>query len=778
MAGIGKVGVIGAGVMGGGIAAQVANAGTPVVLLDIVAEGAETRSALSADAIARMRKTRPAPFMEPAAAARITPGNLEDDLSRLAECDWIVEAVVENLDVKQETYREIEEVRKKGSLVTSNTSTIPLGALTEGLPASFVRDFAITHFFNPPRYMRLLEVVAGPKTGAGAIERLCAFADTALGKEVVRCKDTPGFIANRVGIYWSSVAMQEALRAGLTVEEADSIVGRPMGAPKTGIFGLADLTGIDLMPHVERSMRSLLPEGDPFHRVAEAGGALAGLIEGMIAAGYTGRKGKGGFYRLAESNGGRVKEARDLGTGEYRRAEKPELASAKAAKAGLRALVDHPDKGGRYAWAVLSRTLAYAASLVPEISDSLDDVDRAMRAGYAWKHGPFEQIDQLGARWLAERLADEGRPVPALLKTAGVRTFYRERGAAVEALSPEGVYAAVAVSGDAFSLADKKRGREPLAANGSASLWDIDDRVACLEFHSKMNSVDSQTMAMVREAAKVHERGFTALVIGNDGDNFSAGANIGLALFAANTAMWPVIEQTVREGQECYLKLRYAPFPVVGAAAGMALGGGCEVLLHCDAVQAHAETYMGLVEVGVGIVPAWGGTKELVTRHFLDPGRPGGPVSPVARAFETISLAKVSTSAAEARTLLYLRPGDGITMNRARVLADAKRKALELAADYTPPEPQELVLPGASARLALDMVVDGLVGAGKATAHDKTVTAELAAIVSGGDTDLTETVTEKDMLALERGAFLRLIRAPATLRRMEHMLETGKPLRN
>ena len=778
MAGIGKVGVIGAGVMGGGIAAQVANAGTPVVLLDIVAEGAETRSALSAGAIARMRKTRPAPFMEPAAAARITPGNLEDDLSRLAECDWIVEAVVENLDVKQETYRAIEEVRKKGSLVTSNTSTIPLGALTEGLPASFVRNFAITHFFNPPRYMRLLEVVAGPKTGAGAIDGLCAFADFALGKEVVRCKDTPGFIANRIGIYWSTVAMQEALRAGLTVEEADSIVGRPMGVPKTGIFGLADLTGIDLMPHIERSMRSLLPEGDPFHQLAEAGGALAGLIEGMIAAGYTGRKGKGGFYRLSKSNGGRVKEARDLETGEYRRAEKPELASAKAAKAGLRALVDHPDKGGRYAWTVLSRTLAYAASLVPEISDSLDDVDRAMRAGYAWKHGPFEQIDQLGARWLAEKLAEEGRPVPALLKTAGARTFYRERGAAVEALSPEGVYAAIAVAEDAFSLADKKRGREPLATNGSASLWDIDDGVACLEFHSKMNSVDSQTMAMVREAAKVHERGFKALVIGNDGDNFSAGANIGLALFAANTAMWPVIEQTVREGQECYLKLRDAPFPVVGAAAGMALGGGCEVLLHCDAVQAHAETYMGLVEVGVGIVPAWGGTKELVTRHFLDSGRPGGPLPPVARAFETISLAKVSTSAAEARTLLYLRARDGITMNRARVLADAKRKALELVAGYAPPEPQELVLPGASARLALDMVVDGLVGAGKATAHDKAVTAELAEIVSGGDTDLTETVTEKDMLALERGAFLRLIRAPATLRRMEHMLETGKPLRN
>ncbi len=778
MAGIGKVGVVGAGVMGSAIAAHVANSGTPVVLLDVVAAGAEDRNTLSVGALARMLKARPAPFMEAAAASRITPGNLEDDLGLLAECDWILEAVVENLDVKQACYRSIDGVRKKGSLVTSNTSTIPLSALTEGLPAPFVRDFAITHFFNPPRYMRLLEVVGGRQSGAEAIEPFCTFADLALGKEVVRCKDTPGFVANRIGIYWSTVAMQEALTAHLTVEEADSIVGRPMGIPKTGIFGLADLTGLDLMPHVVRSMRTLLPKGDPFHEVADEGSALTKLIEEMIAAGYTGRKGKGGFYRLNESNGARIKEARDLETGEYRAAGKPEFASAAAAKDGLRALVEHPDKGGRYAWAVLSHTLAYATSLVPEISDSVDDVDRAMRTGYAWKRGPFEQIDQLGARWLAERLEAEGRPVPALLRTAGLRTYYRARGALAEALSLDGVYAAVARTEDAFSLADKKRGREPLASNASASLWDIDDQVACLEFHSKMNSIDSQTMAMVREAAKVDERGFKALVIGNDGDHFSAGANIGLALFAANTAMWPVIEHTVREGQDAYLKLRYAPFPVVGAVAGMALGGGCEVLLHCDAVQAHAETYMGLVEVGVGIVPAWGGTKELVTRHTLVPGRPGGPVPPVVCAFETISLAKVSTSAAEARALLYLREGDGITMNRARVLADAKQKALQLAADYAPPEPREIVLPGPSARLALDMVVDGLVGAGKATAHDKVVTGALAEIVSGGDTDLTETVSEKDMLALERGAFLRLIRAPATLRRMEHMLETGKPLRN
>ena len=776
MAGIGKVGVIGAGVMGGGIAAHVANSGTPVVLLDIVADGADERNALSAGAIARMLKTRPAPFME-AAAALITPGNLEDDLGLLGDCDWIVEAVVEDLAVKQAIYRAIEGVRKKGSMVTSNTSTIPLGALTEGLPEGFVRDFAVTHFFNPPRYMRLLEVVAGPKSRADAIAGLCEFADTALGKEVVRCKDTPGFIANRIGIYWSTVAMREALAAGLTVEEADSIVGRPMGVPKTGIFGLADLTGIDLMPHVVRSMRALLPKGDPFHDVAEEGDALAKLIEGMIAHGYTGRKGKGGFYRLNESSGARVKEARDLQSGEYRTAEKPELASAKAAKDGLRALVTHPDKGGRCAWAVLSRTLCYAASLVPEISESVHDVDRAMRAGYAWKHGPFEQIDQLGAQWLADTLAGEGRPVPELLKTAGAGTFYRERGRDAEVRSPAGAYAAIAAAEGAFALADKKRGREPLAANPSASLWDIDDGVACLEFHSKMNSVDTQTMAMVREAAKIHERGFKALVIGNDGTNFSVGANIGLALFAANTAMWPVIEQTVREGQDTYLKLRYAPSRSsrgrrdgarrrLRGASALRRGTGARRNLH-GAGRGRRRHRAGL-----------GRTKELVTRHALDPTRPGGPVPPVARAFETISLAKVSTSAAEARALLFLREGDAITMNRARVLADAKAKALELAADYAPPEPHEIVLPGPerAPRARHGRGRPGVGGQGDGARQ--AVTAALAEVVSGGDTDMTETTTEKDMLALEREAFLSLIRMPATLRRMEHMLETGKPLRN
>ena len=778
MTDIGKIGVLGAGVMGAAIAAHAANAGVPVVLLDIVPEGADDRSVAAKDAVARLLKTKPAPFMHPKAAELITPGSLEDDLELLADADWICEAVIEDLAVKQDVYRRLDAVRRPGSIITSNTSTIPLAKLIEGAPATFAKDFAITHFFNPPRYMRLLEVVAGAETEARVIDTLRAFADVTLGKEVVLCKDTPGFIANRIGIYWMSVALSEALALGLTVEEADAVIGRPMGVPKTGIFGLFDLTGIDLAPHVMTSMEALLPPEDAFRRLYSADSEASRLISGMIEEGYTGRKGKGGFYRLAKANGQRVKEARDLKTGEYRPAEKPDFESLKAAKGGLRALVEHGDTGGQYAWRVLSQTLTYVAGLVPEIADDIAAVDRAMRTGYAWAHGPFEQIDQLGVPWFVSKLRDEGLPVPRILEIAGARPLYREEAGRAQYLTLAGDYADITRPQGVLKLADVKRGAEPIRRNGSASLWDLGDGVAGLEFHTKMNALDAESIAMVRVAAAIDKQGYRALVIGHDGDNFSVGANIGLALFAANTAMWPLIEQNVKEGQDAFLALKYAPFPVVGAPAGMALGGGMEILLHCDAIQAHAETYMGLVEVGVGIIPSWGGTKEMILRTSSRPGRPGGPMPPLRQTFETIGLAKVSASAAEARELGFLRDGDGITMNRDRVLADAKARALELVADYAPPDAPEIALPGPTARVAFELAVGTLVGNGQATEHDGVVACTLAEVISGGETDVTESVSENDLLALERKALTSLVRRPATLDRMAHMLETGKPLRN
>ena len=778
MAVIEKVAVLGAGVMGSAIAAHVANAGVPVILLDVVPEGAGNRSALAEGAIAKMLETKPAPFMHRRGAKLVTPGNLEDDLDLLADADWICEAVVEKIEIKQKVYRDVERHRKEGSIVTSNTSTIPLKKLTHGMPESFARDFAISHFFNPPRYMRLLEIVAGEQTRPEALETLERFADFTLGKEVVLAKDTPGFIANRIGILWSYLALSEAMKLGLTVEEADAVVGRPMGVPKSGIFGLADLTGLDLAPHVNQTMLELLPETDAFVQLFDPESRLNKTVARMISEGLTGRKAKGGFYRLRTANGERVKEALDYQSFEYRPTIRPRLASVEAAREGLRALVEHEDKGGRYAWTVLSRTLSYAASLVPEIADSIVDIDRAMRTGYAWKRGPFEQIDQLGARWFADKLSGEGLPLPELLRIADGRPFYKEEGETLLHLTVGGDYAEVPTDEGAWRLADRKRGAQPIASNASASLWDVGDGVACLEFHSKMNAIDADIVGMMREAARIDKRGYHALVIGNDADNFSVGANIGVALFAANAAMWPVIEQAVQGLQEALLNLRGAPFPVVGAAAGMALGGGCEVLLHCDRVQAHAESYIGLVEAGVGLIPAGGGTKEMVTRWIEKKDRPGGPMPALSQAFEQISMAKVATSAPEARDLLYLRPEDSHTMNRKRLLADAKAKALDLVEGYKPPEPISISLPGRSGRAALSLALEGFVNSGKATAHDAVVAQALAEVISGGEVDITEEIGEKRLMALERKAFLELIRTPATLERIEHTLETGKPLRN
>ena len=772
-----RAAVIGAGVMGAGIAAHFANAGVKVLLLDVVAEGAGDRNALAAGAIKKMLKTQPAPFMTKGAAKLVTPGNLKDDFDRLAEADWIVEAVIEDLEIKRRLYRRIDKARKPGSVVSSNTSTLQLATLTKGLPTGFAADFLIAHFFNPPRYMRLLELVGGPKTRAAAVDAVRCFADQRLGKGVVMCHDTPSFIANRIGSYWIRCAVVEALDRGLTVEEADALMGRPLGIPKTGVFGLLDLVGVDLLPHVDRSLADALPEGDAYHDIRRP----LPIIDKMIADGLVGRKGKGGFYRLDTEGGGRVKEAIDLETGVYRRAGRPALESLEASKErGLKALVEHPDKGGKFAWAVLSKTLAYAASLVPEIADDVDAVDRAMRLGYGWKYGPFELIDRLGAAYLAERLAREGEAIPALLAMAGLEgAFYRVDDGRRQFLGLDGSWREVERPEGVLLLADVKLRAEPIARNGSASLWDVGDGVACLEIHTKLNSVDPDVLAIMRKAIEIVAADYQALVIYNEGEQFSAGANLGIVLFAANTALWPMIEDAIGEGQRTLAALSQAPFPVVAAPSGLALGGGCEILLHADAVQAHAESYIGLVEAGVGVVPAWGGCTKLLTRLAADPARPKGPMPPVATAFETIAMAKVATSAQEARELCFLGAGDGITANRDRLLADAKAKALAMVEGYAPSEPADLVLPGRTGKAALGLAVRDFRSKGVATEHDARVADALADVLTGGaDADATIPVPAERVMALERESFMRMIRTEKTLARIEHTLETGKPLRN
>ena len=765
-----KVGVVGAGVMGAGIAAHAANAGVPVVLLDIVPGAA-------AKAVQAMLKADPAPFMHGRAARLVSTGDLDADLTLLADCDWIVEAIVERPDAKRALYARLDGVRKPGSVVSSNTSTIPLRALVEGLPDGLAADFLITHFFNPPRYMRLLEVVAGPATRPEALAAVTDFADRAMGKTVVPCRDTPGFIANRIGTLWIQSALNHAHEMRLSIEEADAVIGRPMGVPKTGVFGLLDLVGLDLMPHVAKSLLATLPPGDAYralHREHD-------FVTRLITAGRTGRKGgKGGFYtRAKDTTGNSIKRAVDLWTGEDRASEKPMLESLELGAKDLRKLVSHADRGGRYARAVLVDTLAYAAALVPEIAEDPAAVDEAMRLGYNWKWGPFELADRLGPGWLAGALRDSGRPLPALLDALGERPFYRVEDGRLQVFHPDGVYRDIARPDGVLLLQDVKRRSQPLVASGAASLWDIGDGVACFEVHTKMNALDPEVMALLGKAIALGKKGrFRALVLHNEGTNFSVGANLGLALFAANIAAWGEIEGLVEAGQKAYRAMRDAPFPVVGAPSGMALGGGCEMLLYCDAVQAHAETYMGLVEAGVGVIPAWGGCAAMLRRWSENRLAPKGPMPPVAKAFEMIATAQVAKSAFEAKEMLLLRPTDDITMNRDRLLADAKARALSLAEGYAPPKPATYRLPGATGRAALSLSVQGFVRLGKATPHDVIVSRHLAETLTGGKRDHTEETPEEEVFALERRSFMALLRTEPTLARIEHMLGTGKPLRN
>lgn len=762
---INKVAVIGAGVMGAAIAAQFTNAGVPVYLLDIVPEQATNRNIVAETAIQKLLKAEPAAFMHKNNARLITLGNIEDNLSLLADVDWVIEAIVEKPQIKQALYKKLVSVCHKDCVISSNTSTLPLSVLVDGLPDSFAEQFMITHFFNPPRYMRLLELVAGAKTRPELVTKIKNFADIALGKNCVLCKDTPGFIANRIGIFWLQCGILEAIELGLTVEQADSIMSTPFGIPKTGIFGLLDLIGLDLIPPILKSMTQALPAEDAFQAISE----LPARVQEMIAAGLTGRKGKGGFYRL---NAERVKESIDLATGEYRASAKPPVFKEN----NLQTLLALPNKESQYAWQVLSKTLAYAASLVPEISDDIVTIDAAIRDGYNWTLGPFELLDKIGVEWFVDRLEDEQRLVPPLLWEK--QALYLVNSGQLNFATLTGLYQPVRHDPGILTLADLKRQHPSVLTNESASLWDIGDGVVCLEFHSKMNTLDMNSMALIRQSIDKVKTDFSALVIHNEGEHFSAGANLGLLVQAIHNQDWAAVEGLITQGQQTYKALKYAPFPVVAAPSGLALGGGCEILLHCDAVQAHAELYMGLVEVGVGLIPGWGGCKEYLRRWLMFPKLPKGPIPAVAKAFETIALAKVSKSAAEAKELLFLSHTDGITMNKNRLLADAKSKALSLCKDYNPPQQHSYRLPGKTAEVLLTMGAKSLQAQGKISEYDVSIAAQLANVLSGGDGDITEPLSEDDVLALELNAFLTLVKQSSTLARLDHMLKTGKPLRN
>jgi len=781
-----KVAVIGAGLMGSGIAAHVANAGIPVTLLDIVPKEAPNRNVIAENAVNNMLKPvkmgSPTPLMHKKNAKLITIGNLEDDLKLIEDADLIIEVVLEKLEIKHDVFQKIDKFRKKNSIVTSNTSTIPREMLVRGMPESFAKDFMISHFFNPPRYLRLLEIIAGNEVSKEKIEAITKFCDLSLGKEVVICNDTPGFIGNRIGTYWTLVGMIEAVKLGLTVEEADAVMGRPIGAPKTGIFGLLDVVGLDLIPHVTESMSSNLSDEDMYNLSVKEQESLGldKILEAMISEGYTGRKGKGGFYRLNTETGKKIKESRNLETGVYNRSNKRTgLESVKAAKKGLRTLVEYNDKGGEYAWRVLSKTLSYAASLVPEITDNLVNVDLAMKNGFLWKKGPFEMLDELGPSWFAAKIAEDNMKIPELIAAVSNGNFYDIIDDELNYFDTSRQYSKLKKPKGYLNAQDIKRGNKAIFRNSSASLWDMGENILLAEFHSKMNSMDPLIMEALSEASDLCESGdYKGLVIGNDGTNFSAGANLGLTSFVTNVGAWEEAEKFVQGGQLAFMMLKHGNFPVVGASHGLAIGGGCEVLLACDAIQAHSESYIGLVEVGVGLVPAWGGCKEMITRWNEDLSQPKGPMATIKSIFENVGTAKVATSAQEARELHFLRKEDKITMNRERLLYDAKELCKTLVDNYKAPEIKNHYLPGPSGKAALDLAVDDLVKAGHATPHDVVVTKELSHILSGGNTDPTETVSDEEILEMEREGILRLMRTEGTMDRVEHMLTKGRPLRN
>jgi 3-hydroxyacyl-CoA dehydrogenase len=711
-----RAAVIGAGTMGAGIAAHLANAGLPVAMLDL--------GDAAAGALAALPRRSPPALVSAAAGRLIRAGSLERDLELVADADWIVEAIVEDAEAKRSLYARLEAVRKPGSIVSSNTSTIPLRELVDGAPAGLVRDLVITHFFNPPRYMRLLEIVAGKEARPEAVDAIEHVCDLRLGKTVVRCNDTPGFIANRLGVFWIGTAMGEALARGLTVEEADAVMGAPLGIPRTGVFGLMDIVGLGLHEQVTGSLDRLLPSGDAWHGVP----SHADLLRRMVAIGATGRAAGRGFY----ARDGDTRLAIDLETLEYRPAARPPRLPRTA-----RELVEMGGPLGDYASAVLGRTLAYAAAMVPEVTDRPELIDLAMQRGYGWERGPFELIDELDAG----RTGRRARRDPMLGEPGG-------------------------------------RHRQRIAGNDSATLWDTGDGLACLELHSKANAIDAGALEMIGRAAAVGDDGYRAIIIYTDGPHFSVGANLAHVLGLANVAAWERLAEFGAAGRAAFGALKFAPVPVVGAAAGRALGGGCELLMHCDAVQAHTDTFMGLVELGAGFVPGWGGCRELLLRaSAAAPAR--GPMPPAQKAFETIATGRVSTSAQEAEELGYLRGCDRITPNRDRLLADARALALELADGYAPPEPATVMVAGRSGRATLELAAHQLaLRSGAVTAYDLHLAGTLAGVLTGGEADANAVVPEAAISALEAAAVAGLFRREQTLARMGHLLDTGRPLRN
>ena len=766
---INKVAVIGAGTMGAGIAGQVANAGIHVWLLDLPGDDGAP-NALAERGLERLRDPQQPGLMSSDAARFIHLGNTRDDWPELADCDWVAEAVVERLDVKQALYRRLNETCAPHTLITSNTSTIPIRLLVEGMDEAFRRRFAITHFFNPVRFMRLLELVRGEQTDDAVMQTLAGFCEERLGKGVVPCRDTPGFLANRVGVFAIQCALQAAFRLGLTPQQADALFGRPMGIPKTGVFGLYDLIGIDLMSDVVQSLRQILPADDAFHDEA----AVIPLMAEMIARGWTGNKNGQGFYRDTDSG----REVLALSGEAYVPAPRLNLPLAEAAERdGVAVLLADHGRYGEFCWTVLSRTLDYAASIIPEIGDDPLAIDDAMKLGYNWVKGPFELIDELGADALVTRMRAEGRePSPYLAQLAGC-TAYRVHDGRLQTRLHTGAWQRVQRPAGVVRFSELRQTLKPQNTCAVAS-WYAFEGTALVEFHSKANALDSESMQLLDDARQaVTARGLQGLIVHNDAQHFSCGVNLQVVRQFIEADDLAGLDAFLAQFQRTVQALAVADYPTVAAPVGLAIGGGFEVVLHAKQVICHANSTLGLVESLVGLVPGGGGCKETLYRWVarLDAFEDIAPAS--WKAFMNLGYGRTAGSPIRARELAMLRPNDHFLMNRDRLLPEALR-AIDAPTGQVAFERPPLAMPGAP---LFKQMVDWLRAAlerGELYPHDVTVGTELARIVTGGDCSPGTLWTEQQLFDAERAAFLTLARTAPTLARIHSMLETGSPIRN
>jgi 3-hydroxyacyl-CoA dehydrogenase len=795
-----KAAVLGAGVMGSQIAAHLANVGIPSCLLDIVPstltseehqrgdtlDSPAVRNRLAQQGLQLALQAQPAAFYTAGSAALITPGNMQDHLHWLKEVDWVIEAVSEQLEVKTQLYQAIVPHLKPSVILSSNTSGLSITALSQVLPAPLQPRFLGTHFFNPPRYLKLLEVIPTPQTDRAVLDAMLAFGSRVLGKGMVKAKDTPNFIANRIGLYAMFCCTKVMVDEGYTVGEVDTITGPALGRPRSATFRTADMVGLDTLLHIAKNTLTALPD-DAIHQMVPE----PNFLESMVERGLLGNKTRQGFYKQIQTEAGREFHEINYQTLEYQPQSPlraPSLQQSRRMediRQRLRTLAYADDRAGRFAWKVLSATLFYAASLIPEIADDIVSVDNAIKWGFSWELGPFETWDALGVEPVTQKMQQQGQSLPPLvtsLQQAGYTSFYRpETGRRCFFDLGQGDYQEEPQDPQCIRLPLLKEQQRVVRANPGASLIDLGEGVTGLEFHTKMNIIGGDIVEMMLQAVEDVERRFEGLVIGNHGENFSAGANLALLLLEAQNQDWDAIDQMVRIFQDANLALKYLSKPVIAAPCGMTLAGGAEICLASDRIRAAAETYMGLVEVGVGLIPAGGGCKEFLLRHLEElPDDVSLDLFPlVQRVFLTIGLAKVSTSAVEAQQMGFLRSNDQISVNRDHLFHDARQTVLDMVAEgYTPPRPTALRVVGRSGYGNFLAGLHNMYTGRFISSYDRHIGKKLAYVLSGGDVPDGSRVSEQHLLDLEREAFLSLCGEAKTQERMRHMLETGKPLRN